>query len=601
MSYSNTELPIVQWNFLQFKAKKGGNTCPQPCFLHSFTQIGGKLLLFGGANDEGDAKDQIFLYDPSTHTWSVPSDSNNWQEDHPGPRYGHTATLIENHPPKILIFGGMLGGGGTFEFDIPQSQTIDDEEPISRPFMFFRRKGKKSNLIEEFDDNVYFLTISSDSWTWTKPLILSSKNSRPLPRGEHSMVKISANEVLMFGGWASKPMNDLWIFNFVDREWKKIQPSGLEPRPRFRHTSEIIGNKVYFLGGSDNNNDIPESYLNILVLNLETLSWEHPEIKGVNPFPRSGHSSTVMGKNTIVIFGGKRTNETFLNDTYLLNVETMVCIKVNAVENRLPRPISNATANLHGNRLYVFGGIEPNNTVTSNDFRFLDLSDYFSQEDITVSQGLTSDYVFKLILIGDSNVGKSSILSRFSDNVFLDTATPTIGIDFNTKLIRIEKKICRLEIWDTAGQERFSTLTSNYYRGSQGVFLVFDLSNKQSFSNVINWYNRARELGGENLIAILIGNKCDIEEDKRAISYNDGLELVQQLPGVIGYYETSALNGNNIENVFVNLAKEIKKDVEARGVIGVKSEFDNIIVIIIINSNFLFFSYRRKFNSNWRC
>lgn len=249
----------------------------------------------------------------------------------------------------------------------------------------------------------------------------------------------------------------------------------------------------------------------------------------------------------------------------------MVCICVNAVLNRLPRPISNATCNLNGNRLFVFGGIETNNSVTSNDFRFLDLADYFSQEDITVSQGLNSDYVFKLILIGDSSVGKSSILSRFSDNTFLDTSSPTIGIDFNTKLIRIEKKICRLEIWDTAGQERFSTMTSNYYRGSQGVFLVFDLSNKQSFTNVINWYNKARELGGENLIAILIGNKCDIEEDKRAITYNEGLELVEQLEGVIGYYETSALNGNNIENVFVNLAKEIKKDVESRGLIGVKN------------------------------
>lgn len=248
----------------------------------------------------------------------------------------------------------------------------------------------------------------------------------------------------------------------------------------------------------------------------------------------------------------------------------MNCVCVNAVQNRLPRPIANASVNISGNRLYVFGGIEPNNTVTSNDFRFIDLVDYFSQEDLTVSQGLTSDYVFKLILIGDSSVGKSSILSRFSDNVFMDTSSPTIGIDFNTKLIRIEKKICRLEIWDTAGQERFSTMTSNYYRGSQGVLLVFDLSSKQSFNNVINWYNRARELGGENLIAILIGNKCDIDEDKRSISYNEGMELVEQLPGVIGYYETSALNGNNIETVFVNLAKEIKKDVESRGLIGVK-------------------------------
>jgi hypothetical protein len=119
-----------------------------------------------------------------------------------------------------------------------------------------------------------------------------------------------------------------------------------------------------------------------------------------------------------------------------------------------------------GNRCFVFGGMDGEGECY-NDIRSLDVGDYLDSHDITVGEGSASDYSFKILIIGDSGVGKSALLTRFSDNVFLPTFTSTIGIDFNSRMIRVDKAVCKLEIWDTAGQERFSTITANYYRGAQ--------------------------------------------------------------------------------------------------------------------------------------
>jgi small GTP-binding protein len=96
------------------------------------------------------------------------------------------------------------------------------------------------------------------------------------------------------------------------------------------------------------------------------------------------------------------------------------------------------------------------------------------------------------VFIFTAAVGKSALLSRFSENTFLESYTSTIGIDFNSRMIRVDKAVCKLEIWDTAGQERFSTITANYYRGAQGALLVYDITLKQSFDNVQNWFDRVR-------------------------------------------------------------------------------------------------------------
>lgn len=174
-----------------------------------------------------------------------------------------------------------------------------------------RRKGKQSHASEDTDEAVYFLTLNADSWTWSKPLVHGSKNSRPSGRAEHSACKTGTNEVTVFGGWAQKPVNDMWAFNYVDMEWRLVVSSGIQPRPRYRHTAEVVGNRMFVLGGSDNGEDVAEGarHLGLHELNLETMSWSHPTLTGANPFPRSGHSSTVLGAQSVAIFGGKLNDQ----------------------------------------------------------------------------------------------------------------------------------------------------------------------------------------------------------------------------------------------------------------------------------------------------
>lgn len=166
-------------------------------------------------------------------------------------------------------------------------------------------------------------------------------------------------------------------------------------------------------------------------------------------------------------------------------------------------------------------------------------------------------------------VGKSALLTRFAENSFLESNTSTIGIDFNSKMIRVEGSICKLEIWDTAGQERFSTITANYYRGAQGAMLVYDISRRESFDRVKVWLERARQLGGAELECVLVGNKADIPESSRAVSAADGETLGLDLG--IPFVEASALSGANVESAFVCMTAAIKKSVDRRGLSGVRS------------------------------
>ena len=167
-------------------------------------------------------------------------------------------------------------------------------------------------------------------------------------------------------------------------------------------------------------------------------------------------------------------------------------------------------------------------------------------------------------------VGKSALLTRFSDNAFLPHYSTTIGIDFNSRMIRVDKSICKLEIWDTAGQERFSTITANYYRGAQGALLVYDVTERTSFERVKSWYDRAIQLGGEDIEMVLVGNKTDLPITDRQISTEEGETLAQELG--IPFVETSALNGSNVESAFVTMTRNIKKSVDRRGLTGIKGK-----------------------------
>ncbi len=165
------------------------------------------------------------------------------------------------------------------------------------------------------------------------------------------------------------------------------------------------------------------------------------------------------------------------------------------------------------------------------------------------------DFLIKLLLIGDSGVGKSCLLLRFCDDAWTPSFITTIGIDFKIRTIELDGKRIKLQIWDTAGQERFRTITTAYYRGAMGILLVFDVTDQKSFENVRTWHANIEQHASEGVSKILIGNKSDWEE-KRAVSTEQGEELARELG--IPYIETSAKSNANVEEAFFNLAREVK-------------------------------------------
>ncbi|KAI6153253.1 rab-type small GTP-binding protein [Pisolithus tinctorius] len=165
------------------------------------------------------------------------------------------------------------------------------------------------------------------------------------------------------------------------------------------------------------------------------------------------------------------------------------------------------------------------------------------------------DFLIKLLLIGDSGVGKSCLLLRFCDDAWTPSFITTIGIDFKIRTIELDGKRIKLQIWDTAGQERFRTITTAYYRGAMGILLVYDVTDERSFNNIRTWYANIEQHASEGVNKILIGNKSDWD-DKRVVTKEQGLALAQELG--IGFMETSAKLNVGVEDAFFTLARACK-------------------------------------------
>ncbi|XP_023346280.1 ras-related protein Rab-1A isoform X4 [Eurytemora carolleeae] len=168
------------------------------------------------------------------------------------------------------------------------------------------------------------------------------------------------------------------------------------------------------------------------------------------------------------------------------------------------------------------------------------------------------DYLFKLLLIGDSGVGKSCLLRRFADDTYTESYISTIGVDFKIRTIELDGKTIKLQIWDTAGQERFRTITSSYYRGAHGIIVVYDVTDQESFNNVKQWLQEIDRYASENVNKLLVGNKCDLT-NKKVVDYSSAKEYADQLG--IPFLETSAKNATNVEQAFMTMAAEIKNRV----------------------------------------
>ena len=164
------------------------------------------------------------------------------------------------------------------------------------------------------------------------------------------------------------------------------------------------------------------------------------------------------------------------------------------------------------------------------------------------------ELLYKVIIIGDTAVGKSNILSRYVKDEFSSNSKSTVGVELGIKFLKIKNTKTKIQIWDTAGQERYRAITSSYFKGSNGCFIVYDITNEASFNNIENWYEQIQKETSSDLPILLVGNKCDLE-DERKVPIEKGKEKAKNLN--CAFFETSALKKINIDKIFEELVNNI--------------------------------------------
>lgn len=180
------------------------------------------------------------------------------------------------------------------------------------------------------------------------------------------------------------------------------------------------------------------------------------------------------------------------------------------------------------------------------------------------------DMQIKLLMIGDSGVGKTCLLLRYANDSFSPTFITTIGIDFKIKTITLDEKVIKLQIWDTAGQERFRTITTSYFRGAQGILLVYDVTDRGSFENIQNWVGQIQNHAEDNKISkVLIGNKCDVDDSQRAVTKEEGEKLAAEFD-IEHFFEASAKQDVNVKQAFEQVAKHVKGRLTEDGLVQKK-------------------------------
>ncbi|RZC73380.1 hypothetical protein C5167_048860 [Papaver somniferum] len=183
------------------------------------------------------------------------------------------------------------------------------------------------------------------------------------------------------------------------------------------------------------------------------------------------------------------------------------------------------------------------------------------------------DYLFKIVLIGDSGVGKSNLLSRFTRNEFCLESKSTIGVEFATRTLQVEGKTIKAQIWDTAGQERYRAITSAYYRGALGALLVYDVTKPTTFENVTRWLKELRDHADSNIVIMLIGNKTDLKH-LRAVATEDAQSFAEKEG--LSFIETSALEAINVEKAFQTILGEIYRIISKKSLASEESAPSNI-------------------------
>jgi small GTP-binding protein len=164
--------------------------------------------------------------------------------------------------------------------------------------------------------------------------------------------------------------------------------------------------------------------------------------------------------------------------------------------------------------------------------------------------------IFKIILIGDSGVGKTNLLSRYINGTFSDSTKSTVGVELACKIVEINSTKIKIQIWDTAGQERYKSITKSYFKGAKGALIIYDISIKQSFDNINKWIDDLKEFGDDSTCILLVGNKCDLD-NIRQVSIDEVKKKAEQYK--VGFCETSAKTGKDVDVAFQKLIEEISK------------------------------------------
>ena len=163
------------------------------------------------------------------------------------------------------------------------------------------------------------------------------------------------------------------------------------------------------------------------------------------------------------------------------------------------------------------------------------------------------EFLYKILLLGDTSVGKTCFLMRYTDNTFQEIHISTIGLDYKLKNVQLEDgKIVKIQIWDTAGQDRFRSITKNYYKGAHGIILIYDVTDKKTYENVKAWIEQIREEVSDNVTIILVGNKID-DFEGRKVKKEEGEKAAKEFG--LSFFECSAKTGENIDLIFNELVK----------------------------------------------
>ena len=181
------------------------------------------------------------------------------------------------------------------------------------------------------------------------------------------------------------------------------------------------------------------------------------------------------------------------------------------------------------------------------------------------------ELVFKFIIVGDTDVGKSCIVLRFTDNTFNAKTESTVGVEFGARTLFLDKKTIKLQLWDTAGQETFKSITRSYYRSSAAAFIVYDTTSRKSFDNCQSWLDELEMNGNDFLNLCIIGNKCDLE-DLREVPKKEGEKLAKENDAL--FFEVSAFDGTNVDKAFKEMTRKVIKKLETCDLI--EDELENI-------------------------